>query len=209
MYNEKPLRDYLNDLAARKPAPGGGSAAALSAATGAGLMSMVANYTVGNPKYKENEAKVSDILKKSEKYRAQLQALVDKDVEAYEKLSEKLKVARSQEPGARGAVADLDEAHKEAMKPPFEICKITAVALKLCEDLAKYGNKNLITDTAIAAILLEGAFFSAKFNVYINLKYIKDIDFVGEVHKVLAPLEESMPVLKEEILEMCEDIIQR
>ena len=75
--------------------------------------------------------------------------------------------------------------------------------------MAKYGNKNLITDTAIAAIFLEGAFFSAKFNVYINLKYIKDIDFVGEVHKVLAPLEESMPVLKEEILEMCEEIIQK
>ena len=57
--------------------------------------------------------------------------------------------------------------------------------------------------------MLEGAFFSAKFNVYINLKYIKDIDFVGEVHKVLAPLEESMPVLKEEILEMCEDVISK
>ena len=122
MYNEKPLRDYLNDLAARRPAPGGGSAAALSAATGVSLMSMVANYTAGNPKYKENEEKIADILKKSEKYRAQLQALVDKDVEAYEKLSACMKKIAKDSP-------ELDKLYKEAMKPPFEICKITAEAL--------------------------------------------------------------------------------
>ena len=175
MYIKGPVETYLNDLAARKPAPGGGSAAALQAAIGASLMSMVANYTVGNPKYKENEEKIGDILKKSEKYRSQLQVLIDRDVEAYEKLSAGMKKIAKDSP-------ELDKLYKEAMKPPFEICKITAEALKLCEGLAEYGNKNLITDTAIAAILMEGAFFSAKFNVYINLKYIKDIDFVGEVH---------------------------
>jgi len=200
MYNDRPIHEYLNDLAARKPAPGGGSAAALSAAIGAALMSMVANYTAVNPKYKEGEARVAVISKKSERYRAELQALVDEDAEAYEKLSAGLKGTDKDSPQREGL-------YKEAMKPPFEVCKITAEALKLCEELARYGNKNLITDTAIAAILLEGAFHSAKFNVYLNMKYIKDIDFVGEAYKILAPLEESMPKLKEDILEMCEDAI--
>ena len=59
----------------------------------------------------------------------------------------------------------------------------------------------------MAAIMLEGAFLSAKFNVYINLKYIKDMDFIGSVHSVLQPLEEALPTLKEEILEKCEDVI--
>jgi len=211
MYIDEPLKEYLNDLAARKPAPGGGSAAALSAAIGASLISMVANYTAGNPKYKAGEERIADILKKSETYRRELQALVDRDVEAYEKLSAGIHPVRNSiSNGMKKAAkdpAELDGLYKEAMKPPFEVCKITAGALKLCEGLARSGNKNLITDTAIAAILMEGAFFSAKFNVYINLKYIKDIDFVGEVHKVLAPLEESMPKLKEEILELCEDAI--
>ena len=201
-YNDKSIREYLNDLAAKKPVPGGGSSAALSAAIGAGLMSMVANYTIGNPKYKNNEAAVIEILKKSEIHRAKLQALVDKDVDAYEKLSSGIKSSAKDSP-------ELDKLYKEAMQPPFEICKITAEALKLCEALAKAGNENLITDTAAAAILLEGAFFAAKFNVYINMKYIKDIDFVGKVHEVLAPLEESMPKLKEDILEMCEDVISK
>ena len=99
--------------------------------------------------------------------------------------------------------------YKEAMRPPYEVCKISAECLKLCEELVGRGNKNLITDTAIAAICLEGAFFAAKFNVYINLKYIKDMDFIGSIHKVLQPLEEELPKLKEEILEKCEDVISK
>ncbi len=202
MYINGSIEDYLHDLAARKPVPGGGSAAALSAAIGAGLMSMVANYTAPNPKCREGETKAAEILKNIENYRRELQALIDKDVEVYGKLSAGLKGTDKDSP-------ERDKLYKEAMQPPFEICKIAARSLELCKTLAKYGNKNLITDTAIAAILLEGAFFAAKFNVYINLKYITDIDFVGEVHKVLSPLEESMPKLKEEILEMCEDAIAK
>ena len=50
MYNEGSLKQYLNDLAAKLPAPGGGSAAALTAALGASLISMVLNFTIGKTK---------------------------------------------------------------------------------------------------------------------------------------------------------------
>ena len=76
------------------------------------------------------------------------------------------------------------------------------------KELAEAGNKNLITDIAIAAVLLEGAFLSAKYNVYINLGCMKDTDYIGKVHHVLAPLEGQMPKLKEEIVEVCEDAIK-
>ena len=66
MYLESPLKTYLDDLAAKKPAPGGGSAAALAASIGAGLISMVANYTVDNPRYKNVEEEAAAILTKSE-----------------------------------------------------------------------------------------------------------------------------------------------
>lgn len=209
MYIDNPISEYLSNLAAKKEAPGGGSAAALSAAIGAGLMSMVANYTIDNPKYKANREKITDILSQSENSRRELELLVDKDVEAYNKLSKSLKGSRVKGQGSGGEVVGLDEAYKEALMPPYEVCKIASKCLGLCKGLAEYGNKNLITDTAIAAIMLEGAFFSAKFNVYENLKYIGDMDFVGGVHKVLFPLETSMPELKEEILEMCEEIVQK
>lgn len=200
MYIENSIRNYLKDLAARKPAPGGGSAAALAAATGCSLMSMVANYTIGNPKYEDVEDRIRPILEKAEASRKRLEELIDEDVEAYSTLSKAMKEFK------KGS-EELEDSFKEALQPPFEVCKIASECLKLCKDLAECGNKYLITDAAIAAIMLEGAFFSAKFNVYINLKDVKDTEFIGQIHKVLAPLEEEMPALKAEIIEVCEDAL--
>lgn len=202
MYLNKPLKSYLDDLAAKVPTPGGGSASALVASIGVGLMSMVANYTVSNPKYKETQVKVAGILDKADKARAAFQGLIDKDVQAYEALSGGIKEYGKDSP-------KLDELYKEAANVPFEIARLSADCLKLCNTLADCGNSNLVTDTAIAAILLEGSFFSAKYNVYINLKCIKDMGYIANIHKILAPLEEMMPKLKEEIIEKCEDVIGR
>ncbi len=201
MYIDKSIKVYLDDLAAKKPTPGGGSAAALSAAIGAGLISMVVNYTIANPAYKISQDKIADILVRAENYRLELEALIDEDIEAYNKLSEGLKISGKED----GKVEAL---YKEALTPPFKTCKIASECLRLCKVVAECGNKNLITDVAIAAILLEGAFFSAKFNVYINLKHVKDMDYVGQIHGLLAPLEEELPGLKEEIIEMCEEVIE-
>ncbi len=200
MYIDSPLKAYLDDLAAKKSAPGGGSAAALTASIGTSLMSMVANYTVGKPEYKGVEAKVAGILEKVRAFDAELRVLIDEDVAAYQKLSDGLKAAADD--------AAKDELYKDAIAPPFMVCEITAKCLKLCKELAEAGNRNLITDTAIAAILLESAFLSAKFNVYINLGCIKDTDYISKIHHVLAPLEGQMPKLKEEIVEICEDAIK-
>ncbi|MFA6079052.1 MAG: cyclodeaminase/cyclohydrolase family protein [Candidatus Omnitrophota bacterium] len=202
MYIKGSIKDYLADLGANKPAPGGGSAAAMAAALGANLMSMVTNYTVGNPKYAKSEAKSTAILSKLDGFTASLERLIDEDVKAYGKLS------KGMQKYSKGS-DELQAIFKEAIKPPLETCMIAFECLKMCKTLAVIGNRNLITDTAIAAILLEGAFFSAKFNVYINLKYITDIQYIQTVHTALSPLESKIPAMKEDILEKCEDVISK
>lgn len=201
MYIDEPLRKYLDDLAKKLPTPGGGSAAALSASIGVSLMSMAANYTIGNPRYKDVEAKVKGVLARLEKFREDLKDLIDEDIEGYDRLYKTKRECKI------SSAEDAQDLYRGAIEPPFEVCKITGECLKLCKELARIGNENLITDSAIAAILLEGAFFSAKFNVYLNLKYIKDLRYVANIHKTLSPLEEEMPKLKEEILERCEEVI--
>jgi formiminotetrahydrofolate cyclodeaminase len=202
MYIDNPLKEYLDDLASKKPAPGGGSAAALAAAVGTSLMSMVANFTIGKPKFKAVEKRVSDILEKVRQYDKELRQVIDEDVAAFAKLSNGLKACG-------GDTAAKDELYKDAIEGPFLVCELTHRCLVLCKELAAIGNNNLITDVAIAAIMLEGAFFAARFNVYINLECIEDIDYIGKVHKVLHPLESQMPKLKESVLDMCEEVIDK
>lgn len=203
MYVDRPIREYLDDLGARKPAPGGGSAAALTAAIGTSLMSMVCNYTIGNSKYKAVEKTIACILEKVRVSDKRMRSLIDDDVAAYGKLVAGLKGLKA---GADDAARD--ELYKDAAEPPFLICEISHGCLKLCVELVGCCNNNLITDMAIAAIMFEAAFFSAKFNVYSNLEHIKDIDCVAKMHKALSSIEPAVASLKEDVLEACEDAIK-
>jgi len=146
-YKEQTLKKYLDDLAAKMPAPGGGSASALSAALGVSLVSMVINFTIGKPKYAKYEGELRELLEKSEKLREEFLRLVDLDVVAYE--SKNL---------------------RDALDVPFMVCRLCHEAIKLCPVLISKGNIKLISDVAVAAVLLESAFQSAYFNVEINLR---------------------------------------
>ncbi len=147
MYASGSLKRYLDDLAAKLPAPGGGSAAALTAALGASLIGMVINFTIGKPKYARFERELKKALKRSEAARKEFLCLVDKDVIAYSK-------------------KDM----RASLEVPVRICRLCAEMSALCPLLIKQGNINLVSDVAVASILLESAFFSALCSVDINLK---------------------------------------
>jgi methenyltetrahydrofolate cyclohydrolase len=200
MYINRPIKIYLKDLAGRRPAPGGGSAAALEASLGCALISMVLNYTILNKKYKNVKdrakrdlSKIGNLLKKAEQ-------LIDDDVTAYGELSMAIKKKTS-------TANSLQRLYKQACDVPYSLCKITNEALLLAKEIVGYGNRNLVTDTAIAALMLESAFFGAKFNAYINLKSINDEKYLETVHRTLSELEEKIPQLKEEILHLTEGVI--
>ncbi|MBU2611342.1 MAG: glutamate formimidoyltransferase, partial [Chloroflexi bacterium] len=71
--------NFLDDLAAATPAPGGGSAAAYAGALAAALVAMVARLTIGKKKYASVEAQMTEILNQAEKLRAELSVAVDED----------------------------------------------------------------------------------------------------------------------------------
>lgn len=166
MYKENSIKKYLDDLAAKLPAPGGGSAAALNAAMGVSLISMVVNFSIGKPKYAQYENELKKILGKSENLREQFLNLVDLDVAAYK--SKNL---------------------RDALGVPFMVCRLCFEGIKLCPALIKKGNINLISDVAVAAILLESAFTSAYFNVEINLKSSGDKKLTSAIRKELKQKE--------------------
>ena len=161
MYAER-LKVYIDDLAAKLPAPGRGSAAALTACLGASLVSMVVNFTLGKPGYAEFEEKNKKSLATAEKLRGEFLSLVDLDVEAY----------RSKD-------------MRKALDVPLMISRLCAEAVKLCPALIATTNRNLASDISVAAILLESAFASAKVNVEINLRTLDDGKFSRELRREL------------------------
>ncbi len=152
------LTEYSRVLSLKVPAPGGGSAAALIAAVGAALLSMVANYSIGKGASKQAEKRVRDILRQTERLRKRLLELVDLDAQAY------LNVVRSRQASPQKRKAAL----KAARQVPQEVCRLCYKAVQLSSDLVRYGNKYLLSDVEVALEALQAAFNSAKINVEIN-----------------------------------------
>lgn len=80
-------RDFAKELASKKPVPGGGGAAAMVAALGAALNTMVANFSYGKKKFIDMKHKHEELIKRGEILRDKLIDLVDKDAEFFEPLS--------------------------------------------------------------------------------------------------------------------------
>ena len=176
MYRDSFLKVYLDDLAAKKPAPGGGSAAALTGALGAALMSMVGNFTIGKEKYKDAQDRIKELLTKSESLRIRLMELTDLDCQAYQS-------------------KDL----QKALDVPMEVARLSNELALLCPELADIGNVNLISDVGCAYYAFEAAFKSARLNVEINLKNLIDTAKKEAMVEELDGLEKGLTEIKEEL----------
>ena len=78
LIRDEKLGDYLDRLAGRVPAPGGGATAALHAAQGAALLGMVARYTTG-PKYAGHQVTIGRIITEVDELRGIALRLAEAD----------------------------------------------------------------------------------------------------------------------------------
>lgn len=192
MYISNSIQKYLDDLAARLPAPGGGSSAALAGAMASALMSMVLNFTIGNEKYKDFEKTSREMLARSEGLRKNFIRFFDEDVKGYDLLGKAYKLPKDTDADRIKRKQAIKEALKQATLIPLHVCQDSAEAIKLLPELARSANKNLICDVEVPVRLLEAAFYSAKINVIMNKKGIEDDEFNKDVAKQLAMLEKEV-----------------
>lgn len=174
---QQPIAQFLDALAAKQSTPGGGGAAALTGSQAAALVSMVINFTLGNPKYAEVEGEMAELLTRSEALRADLLALADADVAAFDAVSACYGMPRKSDEEKAARTAALQLALKEAARVPLEIAERCLAVLELVTPVAEKGNSNVVSDAATAMLLAQAALRSALVNVDINLKYIKDDEF--------------------------------
>jgi len=200
MLSEKPVVAFLDELASSAPAPGGGSAAALVAAIGAALVSMVGNLTVGKKKYVHVQDDIQRILAQSEALRLKCVDLLEKDVSAYTQVTKAYKMPRDTEEQKKAGSAAIQEALKHATAVPMELAEACVEILNLCPESAEKGNVRAISDVGVGALAAEAALRSAALNVLINLGSIKDETFVKEERARLDALLDGSAELKEEIL---------
>lgn len=142
-------------MAARTPAPGGGTSAACACALAAALVEMAAAFT------SERE----DTADRARELRARSLELAAVELHAYEPVLAALRLPR-EDPDRAGRIK---AAQTEASESPLAIAAAAAEVAELAGELALSGNRNLTGDALAGALLAEAAAQSAARLVGINL----------------------------------------
>ena len=147
--------DFMDDVASKKPAPGGGSAAALTGALAAALG--------------EKASRISGFATQEfSRLRDELLSLSQEDGESF------LRFIRSK-PHER------EDALKTAALVPAKTVELCRRVEDLCLELAKNCDEKVRSDAKCGLELAGASVSCARFNVEINLESISDKKFVKEI----------------------------
>ncbi len=162
---------FLDQLAARIPAPGGGATAALHAAQAAALLAMVARYSDG-PRY--DAELMSRIVTEADALRGEALALAEADADAFGAVAEAYRLPRASEQEQADRSESISSALGGAARPPADVVRTALPLVSLAEQLVPAGNPNMITDVAAAAEAARAAAATARLIIEVNLKGITD-----------------------------------
>lgn len=190
---EKPIDEFLDDLASRAPTPGGGSAAAIMGAMGAALVSMVCNLTIGKKDYESVEGDIKSALADAERLRSELADMVRSDVEAFDQVMGAYRLPKDSGEQKQARTAAIQQALKAATDVPMACARLCGEVIRLSRIVADKGNRNVVSDAGVAVMAAYGALKGAALNVYTNTGSIRDESFVesrlGELEQLLAQCE--------------------
>ncbi len=153
------VADFLEQLAARTPAPGGGAVAALVCAMGAALVEMAAAF--------DSSGQLDGVGERAHALRGQVADLAAADARAYGEVLEALRM-----PAGPTRTGRLDAAVSGAIECPMEVLEIAAEVATLAAGVAAQGNRNLEGDAITGALLAEAAARSAATLAQLNVSML-------------------------------------
>jgi methenyltetrahydrofolate cyclohydrolase len=161
------IAGFLERLAARVPAPGGGATAALHAAQAAALLAMVARYSDGAA---YDAALMGRIVVEADALRSEALELAEADAAAFGAVGAAYRMPRS----ASGRPEAIALALAGAARPPADVMRLALRLVRLAGSLLAGGNRNVITDVGAAAEAARAAAVTSRLNIEVNLRGITD-----------------------------------
>lgn len=166
--------EFVEILASKEPAPGGGGAAALVGAIGAALGHMVGAFTVGKPKYAEVEPEILELMLDADDLQTRLLALVEADAEAFVPLSAAYGLPSTTDEERAHKAQVMEACLRDAAAVPLDIMEACGRAIELCARFAVVGSPVVVSDAGCGVAICKGALQAASLNVFVNTRLMKD-----------------------------------
>lgn len=172
-FGEAAIGRYLEDLAAKIPAPGGGAVAALHAAQGAALVAMVARYTT-RAKDADNRPVVDRIIAAADAARDRALTLAEADAAAFTAVGAAYKLPKTTDTETAARTEAITAALLQAARVPAAVVTEADEILSLATDLLPIGNPNVVTDIGAAAAAARAAATTSQLNIAINVASLQE-----------------------------------
>ena len=208
---DESIKQFLDELGSDLSAPGGGSVAGLIAALSAALNSMVYSLTVGKKSYMALEDDEKEIInkfqKESQEFTARSLELMEEDRDNFLKLMDCYKLPKDSEEEKKARTLAIKENTIKSMQAPLVLARESLEFYDNLKVMAKYGNKMLLSDLAISAILLHSAIESSIVNVKVNLNSLRSEEFFEKIDNELRGIMTKSQEEKNAITESVNEII--
>jgi len=181
---QQTVGEYLEALRSTAAVPGGGSAAALCAAMGAALISMVAKLSARKANAEADRAALNALLPELDQLADRLLDLSQQDIEAYRA------VIDARKSGAPNA--ELERAYERAADVPLAVAGAAARALALAADVSVRAWEMTASDLAVGNELLQAGFHGGLGNVAINLPELHG-EAAVRIERAYQQLRAAMP----------------
>ena len=192
---DESIKQFLEELGSDLSAPGGGSVAGLIAALSGALNSMVYSLTVGKKSYinlQDSEKEIIDKFEKqSKEFTLRSLGLMEEDRDNFLKLMDSYKLPKDTDEDKKKRTLEIKENTIKSMEAPLILARESLEFYENLKIMAKYGNKMLLSDLAISAILLHSAIESSIVNVKVNLNGLRSEEFFDEIDNELKEIMEK------------------
>jgi glutamate formiminotransferase/formiminotetrahydrofolate cyclodeaminase len=175
------VRVFVEQLGARTSAPGGGSAAALMAAMGAALGTMVGQLTYGRRKFESVDEHMRDALPDVHAAMMALVPMIDADTDAFGQYVTAMALPQGTEDERTRRHAAMQAGLRQAVEVPLATMRTADRAWDAMVALARHANIAMRSDLEVGARALESGIWGCQRNVLINLTDIEDKEFTTRV----------------------------
>ena len=186
-YGGLPVGAFLDALAARSPAPAGGSAAGLVLAQAAALCAKSARLS----SRQLTADRAAQLTEEAEHIRARAASLMDEDPRAYAAVLEALR-RLAEQPKEADAAAGLAAALSAAADVPLQIVELAVPVSAIAATLAADGNQAVQGDALAAGLLAQAAARAAACLVRINLAAAPGDPRHARTDALLASIDEHL-----------------
>lgn len=156
---------HFGDSLARKPMPGCGAAASVTAALGVALILKGLHLS---QQHETSEARRA-LLGEGERLKEQLGPLADKDIAAFEGLMAAFQMPHHDEQEKTARCCAIQQAAATAVDVPLQTARLCQKALSLCVQAGGCSEQQFASDTRAGGELLGAALRSVLLNVEANI----------------------------------------